>query len=299
VFTTHEGSTGSTKAPRYSVVIPAKNASGHLPVQLAALAAQSYRGSWEVIVADNGSSDRTREIALEMYGSFPSLRVVDASERRGPAHARNVGAAAARGEYVCFVDADDKVAPTWLEEIARATQTSEIVGGRLDAYFVDDQGEVVSQRGLDGLSTHDFRFLGNVGSGNLCVRRSLFKALHGFDEDFLTGEDIDFSWRAQLAGQRIERAREAVVFYRQRTSLHDIAMQYFRYGQAAPNLFAKFRHAGMPRSSIREAAVVWGKCIVAIVWTWKTKESRRNWVRAVAQRSGRIMGSVKYGVLYL
>jgi GT2 family glycosyltransferase len=127
----------------------------------------------------------------------------------------------------------------------------------------------------------------------------VFQSLDGFDEEFRTGEDIDFSWRAQLAGQRIERATEAVVLYRQRTGLRAITKQYFHYGQAAPNLFSKFRDAGMPRSSIRESVIVWAKCMAAIAWAWRTEESRRNWVQAVAQRFGRIVGSVKYRVLYL
>src|SRR3712207_4277359 len=83
---------------KLSVVIPCLNAASTIAVQLAALSRQSWPGEWEVIVADNGSTDRSRRIA-ESYGDrLPGLRVVDASDRRGQAHARNLGAAAATGD---------------------------------------------------------------------------------------------------------------------------------------------------------------------------------------------------------
>src|SRR5204862_175427 len=82
-------------APRLvSVLIPVRNAARLLPDQLNALAAQDYDGPWEVVVADNGSSDGSASVARRLAGRLPSLRVVDASGRRGAGPARNAGAAA-------------------------------------------------------------------------------------------------------------------------------------------------------------------------------------------------------------
>jgi glycosyltransferase involved in cell wall biosynthesis len=72
--------------PEVSVVIAALNAAATLPLQLAALAAQDYSGSWEVVVADNGSTDATVAIAREFASSLPHLVLVDASDRRGQSH---------------------------------------------------------------------------------------------------------------------------------------------------------------------------------------------------------------------
>src|SRR5689334_1914994 len=80
---------------KLSVVIPCLNAAATLGVQLEALIGQSWPGGWEVIVADNGSTDGSREIVESYRGRLPDLKLVDASDRRGQAHARNLGAAAA------------------------------------------------------------------------------------------------------------------------------------------------------------------------------------------------------------
>src|SRR5258708_12899377 len=75
-----------------SVVIPCLNAGDVLARQLEALATQAWDGTWDVIVADNGSTDETREVAASFDPRLPSLRIVDASDQRGRQHARNVGA---------------------------------------------------------------------------------------------------------------------------------------------------------------------------------------------------------------
>ena len=76
--------------PRISVVIPVLDAAEWLGHQPAALAAQDVPVPWEVLVADNGSTDETVDVALSWRKDLP-LRLVDASERRGINHARTAG----------------------------------------------------------------------------------------------------------------------------------------------------------------------------------------------------------------
>ena len=123
----------SHPAPRrISVVIPARDAAGTIAEQLAALAGQEYVGDWEVIVADNGSTDQTRGIVEDWRARVPGLRVVDASARPGPSFARNRGAADATGDLLVFCDADDAVAPGWLAAVARAAVDFDVVTGPQD-----------------------------------------------------------------------------------------------------------------------------------------------------------------------
>lgn len=104
---------------KLSVIIPCLNAERTIGEQLAALAAQRWSERWEVIVADNGSTDGTLEVVRRFAGRLPELRVVDASQRRGSGYARNRGAAVARGEWLAFCDADDVVAPGWVAAMGR------------------------------------------------------------------------------------------------------------------------------------------------------------------------------------
>src|SRR4051795_6655976 len=123
-----------------SVVIPVLDGEAHVGDQLAALAGQTYRGDWELVVADNGCSDRTIEIVQGWGPRLPSLTIADATTRRGLNHARNAGASAARGDFLVFCDADDVAGPGWLEAMARAASDADIVGGRLEGGALNAPG---------------------------------------------------------------------------------------------------------------------------------------------------------------
>ena len=93
------------KPPRVSVVLPVRNAAATVARAIASIGAQTF-SDWELIVVDDGSTDGTREILREIARAEPRLRVIG----RGPegvAAAANTGAAAARGEFVARMDADD------------------------------------------------------------------------------------------------------------------------------------------------------------------------------------------------
>src|SRR2546426_8436308 len=115
-----------------SVVIPVLNGVDTLPAQLEALSGQTYSGRWEMIIADNGSTDGTPDLVRTWTDRIPGLRIVDASDRKGQAHARNVGAAAALGDFIAFCDADDVATPGWLDGMVRAAPWTDLVGGAID-----------------------------------------------------------------------------------------------------------------------------------------------------------------------
>ena len=122
-----------------SVIIPAFNAAETLDAQLRALSQQQWGGTWEVVVADNGSTDDTVARAALRKDDLPALRVVDASGERGPSFARNVGARVADGDYLLFVDADDIVEPGWLAHMAEAAIDHPLIAGSL--HEVGAQGQ--------------------------------------------------------------------------------------------------------------------------------------------------------------
>ena len=155
---------------KLSVVIPCLNAAATIGVQLEALARQSWEGEWEVIVADNGSTDGSREIVESYRGRLPGLKLVDASDRRGQAHARNLGAAAATGDAFLFCDADDEVAPGWLAALGRALAVHEFVACRYDNETLNPvwvrRTHLNPQK--DGLTAYDYPpFLPHAGGGGL------------------------------------------------------------------------------------------------------------------------------------
>ncbi|MGH3392423.1 MAG: glycosyltransferase family 2 protein, partial [Actinomadura sp.] len=99
--------------PRFSVVVPALNESACIAECLRSLADQDFTGSWEVIVVDNNSTDRTAEIAASLGAT------VVTEPRRGVCQARQRGTEVARGEIIVSTDADTTFSPTWLSAIDR------------------------------------------------------------------------------------------------------------------------------------------------------------------------------------
>lgn len=284
-----------------SVIVPARDAAHVLPDQLGALAAQTYREDWEVIVVDNGSHDDTRECALAAADRVPGLRVIEASDRVGVSHARNVGAQVARGEFLFFCDADDRVEADWLEMMARAMPDTEALGGSLDRTTLNGPDAALPEgAGTSRLIESLPPFLPFASGANCGVRASVLRELGGFDEGYVRGgDDVDFFWRLQLAGYRLDFVPDARIAYRERPTLAGVARQSYDYASQEPSLFRRFRASGMPRNSLLAVARAWGHLIVLAPWYWSSRARRRQWVKSIARRAGRVSGSVRDRVVYL
>jgi glycosyltransferase involved in cell wall biosynthesis len=212
-----------------SVVIPCRNEERVLAGQLSALAAQEYDGPWEVIVVDNGSSDHTRSVAESFENRLPSLRVAVA-ERRGRQRACNVGASLATGDALLFVDADDEVAPGYLSAMAAALRLHQFVAARLDLDSLNAEW-IRRSRPPVQVDSLPNRHLPTAVGGSLGIRRGVFEALGGFEEDWDYAEDVEFCWRAQLAGVTLHLVHDAVLQYRYRTRARDLYRQARGYGR--------------------------------------------------------------------
>ena len=117
---------------KLSVIIPCYNGAKTIAVQLEALAFQQWSEPWEVIIADNGSTDDSIAIVERYRHRLPHLRIVDASARKGQPYALNVGAQAASGEALVFCDADDEVGPGWLAAMGEALSKYDFVACRFE-----------------------------------------------------------------------------------------------------------------------------------------------------------------------
>lgn len=272
-------------------MVPARNAGDLLGGQLAALYAQTYRGDWEVIVADNGSSDDTAAVARTWAKRLPALRVVPASGARGPGAARNVGVRSAAGDLFAFCDADDRVAPGWLTACARALADADVVAGAIDITTLADPPQA-----LRYFSAEMFGFLPAGLGANLGVRRDAFLDLGGFDEAMRVGEDIDFCWRSQLRGLRYSEAFDALVVKRVPNRTFDILRKNFLYGRSDAVLYSRYRSRGMPRHLAR--AVKDPAWLLSHPHFLLHRQGQREWAWRAATYAGRLVGSLEHRVLY-
>ena len=193
---------------RFSLVIPAYNEEAYLPRLLDTVdaARAAYPGgadAIEVIVADNASTDRTGAIA-EARG----CRVAHVAKRVIGA-ARNGGARLARGEILCFVDADMRMHPLTFNEIDRALQRPRVAAGATVAF---------PERWSPGLAVTvamlmPLVMLLRMDTGVVFCRREDFDACGGYREDRLFAEDVAFLaalWKRALPrGQHLTRVTRA------------------------------------------------------------------------------------------
>jgi glycosyltransferase involved in cell wall biosynthesis len=282
-----------------SVVLPILDGEAHVAEQLGALAGQTYRGDWELVVVDNGCSDRSIEFVERFRDRVPPLVVADARRRRGLGRARNAGATAARGDLLAYCDADDVVAPVWLEALAEGATSADIVGGSC-RYEVNSDVQLAWERPAPMTSLHDaYDFLPYPPGGNCAIWADVAREV-GWDESFAYGaSDIDFGWRAQLAGFRIAFEPRAVIQRRFRDRPSAVARQHFRSAMSEPYLHRRFRAHGMDRSDSRRALLAWCRLGLTSARLVTSTEGRGYWLRDAAVRSGRICGSVRHRNLYL
>ena len=288
--------------PAVSVVVPAFNETRHLGEQLRALAAQDYEGEIEVLLVDNGSTDGTPELARRLGAELlPALRVIDASERPGPSVARNAGWRAASGELVLFCDADDVADPGWVRTMVAALEAAAVVGGRLEVESLNDPRTLAWRS--PPAQTHLPRaegYLTFAMGSNMGIRADVLRKLGGFNEDLdRSGEEPDLCWRAQLAGEALVFAPDAVVHYRLRSGLRPLLRQHRHWGLGSVDLFCRFRAHGMPRSSTAGAARHWGRLVLGAPVRLASPSGRGVWASRVAYRWGRLKASVEHRTRYL
>ena len=235
--------------PTLSVVLPCRNGAATIAAQLEGLAAQSWAGSWELVVADNGSTDESIQIVEGFRDRLPSLRVVDASTRPGAPAALNAGVAASRGGLVAFVNDDDEVDPGWLEAIARGLRHYDAVGGRLEYERLNEPWTIELRERPQEAGLLEWGFLDYLpfaAGASLAVRRELHDSIGGFDEDMVpAGEDLDYCWRLQQAGARLGFVADAVTHYRLRASLRAVFHQGVGYGEGHVLAYKKHRDRGL------------------------------------------------------
>ena len=286
-----------------SVVIPVLDGAGTIGEQLRALGEQDAGPEleWEVVVADNGSTDATVAVAEGLAHLVPALRVVDASARRGPAAARNLGAAAARGDVLAFCDADDVVDQGWLRAMAKASEEHDFVAGGLNFNFRWlGSGLPLSERGPvwpPGVGT--FGWLAYGLGANMAVSRKAFTEVGGFTEELQAGEDLDLSWRLQLAGYPLHYAADALVHKRPRPSGRHKARQHLNYGIHDVAIYKRLRASGMPRRTPGAQVRLYGWLVVNSWRLLAGGQGRATWLIAGSSALGRLIGSVRHRVIYL
>jgi O-antigen biosynthesis protein len=227
------------KAPFVSVIVCSYNGGPTLASCLDSLGKLNYP-EYEVILVDDGSTDDTSYIAAQ----FPWVRYIHQSNQ-GLSHARNTGAAAAKGEVFAYTDSDCMVDPDWLYYLIGTLVSGDYagVGGPnvtppaknwIQACVAAAPGGPSHVLLTDVVAEH-------IPGCNMAFYRWAFEGVGGFDTEYRkAGDDVDFCWRIQQAGWVVAFSPTAIVWHYRRFTLRAFLKQQEGYGEAESLL--RFKH---------------------------------------------------------
>jgi glycosyltransferase involved in cell wall biosynthesis len=226
VHMTPETDTQTNLPPGISVIVPAYNSEHTIGALLKSLLALDYpRERLEIIIVDNGSTDRT----TEYIRSSPVILLEERAKRSSYA-ARNRGLQQARHEIVAFTDADCAVDASWLREGIRALEGADMAAGRVQFSFSPRPTAAELFDALHHMRNDELiRKYSGAATANLFVRRELFRQLGPFCADVRSGGDMMWTSAATSAGFRLVYAPLAVVHHPSR-GLGELLTKGFRLG---------------------------------------------------------------------
>lgn len=207
-----------------SIIIPVWNGQETIGRCIASLLGQTFpRDRTQIIVVDNGSTDRTVEIVRRFDGVLLVEEPVASSYR-----ARNSGLAHATGDLIAFTDADCEPAPRWIEAGVAATEQDQTIGvaaGHVELVPVPDGPSSKTARLFEQMFAfrqEDAARLGHSVTANWMSPRSVFEQIGKFDPDLKSGGDWQLSAKIAEAGLAVRYVPEMLVYHPTRSTIGEL-----------------------------------------------------------------------------
>jgi GT2 family glycosyltransferase len=209
-----------------SIIIPNLNGEKLLPMCLESLKKQTFQ-DFEIIVVDNGSKDNSLNL---LSVNYPEVRVIPLNKNYGFAFAVNRGIEAAYSEFISLLNNDMDLEPKWLESMYESLldyPEAGSCGPKIMRYWERDRFNVLGIRlnsdgGVDIIGAgevdkgqyEEVRYVFGVNAGAALYRKKMFDNIGLFDEEFFASfEDVDLSFRAQLAGYKALYVPQSIAYH--------------------------------------------------------------------------------------
>lgn len=173
--------------PRFSVIIPTYNRFSTLGRAIESVRSQTFP-AWEIIVIDDGSSDRTQELVK----SYPQV-IYHYQVNSGVCAARNQGAKMATGDWLVFLDSDDELLPDSLEKFSEAVIFSPLASILLGGYYFSKNGMEILVLPEEG------KYIGHL-SGSFALKKIVFEQVQGYDSALKFAENTELFFRVEKLG---------------------------------------------------------------------------------------------------
>lgn len=241
---------------KVSVIITCYNLGKYLGDAIKSVQNQTY-SDWEIIIVDDGSTDPQTLTFLKSYQEKTGN--VHYQPNEGVSVARNNGAAIANGDFILFLDGDDKIGTTYLEKAMAIFENNSVI----DYVYCDLQEfeEGHKERILPDLCL-ETQVIYHIPHTSGIMKKSFWEKTGGFDVNFKSGwEDWEFWIRTMTSSFEWQKIKEPLFFYRLRSNSRDkIANQDHRQS-LEQDIFRKhleeyFKHYPAPISLLREHAIL-------------------------------------------
>ena len=225
------GLKNNRQIPYLSIVIPTLNEEGFIGDLLHEILAQDM--NYEIIVSDSGSTDRTEEIVRTFAGMYPgkSIRFIPAPIK-GVSIARNNGAAHANADYIAFLDADTRIPTNFLSNAYLEIKRRDLDGA---GCHLEPNSEKLVDKAVFSFYHHCIlnplqytKRPGSAGAG-IIVKRSVHKAIGGFNPTLPTCEDLDYIKKISEVGKFRMLKTTNIIFNTRRFDEEGRARVWFKY----------------------------------------------------------------------
>ncbi len=218
--------------PKVSVMVASYNGERTLELCLNSLQALNYP-DYEVILVDDGSTDRTPEIGRR----FPNVRYIRHEKNMGLSSARNTGINAAEGEVIAFTDSDCRADEDWLYYLISDLMNSEFTGiGGHNLLPPEDSWVAAAVMVSPWWPAHVMitdRLAEHIPGCNMAFYKWALEEIGGFDPIFRkAGDDVDACWRMQQNGYKLGFSPAGFVWHYRRATVRDYVKQQHGYGEA-------------------------------------------------------------------
>ncbi len=234
--------------PSVAIVMPVLNEEEHLESAIQRLLAQDYQGDMVIALAVAPSRDRTEVIAAELADRHPIVRVVANPSGKTPS-ALNAAIGATTSEVVVRVDGHALIPSDYIRIGVETLNRSgaDNVGGIMAASGLTLMQKAIaaamtSKFGVGGAAFHVGGAEGEALTVYLgCFRRTALERVGGYDESMVRAQDWEMNHRIRETGGKVWFTPEMVVTYRPRSSLRELARQYFGYGTWRREVARRYR----------------------------------------------------------
>jgi len=226
-----------TSIPSVNVIMPVRNEQTHLVGAVESVLAQNYAGKLEIILAIGPSVDETDRVAKELAAKHANVKLID-NPKGLTTVGLNLAIALSTSDVTIRVDAHSELVPGY---IARGVELLQETGAVLVGGVMSAVGKTALQKavafgygsrfGLGGGSYHVGGKAGEAESAYLGIfDAKALKAVGGYDEKIVRGEDWDLAQRLKAAGGKVWFSPELVVKYWPRSNIKALAWQFYSTG---------------------------------------------------------------------